>query len=129
MRSESGEASTEAVLVVPVLLLLVMLVFQFGLWYHAEHVAQAAAQEGVRSARLEGGSAEDGRRRAERFLTRAGRKIVSAPVVSASRDSVSAEVRVEGHAVVLVPGLRLPVRAAATSPVERFRAENEGSGP
>lgn len=128
-RPESGEASTEAVLVVPVLLLLVMLVFQFGLWYHAEHVAQAAAQEGVRSARLEGGSAEDGRRRAERFLAGAGREIVTAPVVKASRGASSAEVRVEGHAVMLVPGLRLPVRAAATSPVERFRAESERLAP
>ncbi|MDP9404524.1 MAG: pilus assembly protein [Actinomycetota bacterium] len=123
VRVESGQASTEAVLIVPVLLLLIMFVIQFGLWYHAEHVVQAAAQEGVRSARLEGGSAEMGRRRAERFLARAGSRVVSQPVVRSSRDSSSATVAVEGHAVAVVPGLRLPVRANAVSPVEEFRAE------
>ena len=44
-REESGEATTEMVLIVPVLLLLLLVVVQFGLWYHAQHVVQAAAQE------------------------------------------------------------------------------------
>ena len=49
-REESGEATTEMVLIVPVLLLLLLVVVQFGLWYHAQHVVQAAAQEGTRAA-------------------------------------------------------------------------------
>ena len=61
---DRGSATTEAVLLTPVLLFLVMLVIQFGLWYHAQHVAQAAAQEGVRSARVEGSTADAGRTRA-----------------------------------------------------------------
>jgi Flp pilus assembly protein TadG len=38
-RDESGAATTEVVLLTPVLLFLVMIVIQFGLWYHAQHVA------------------------------------------------------------------------------------------
>ena len=72
LRGERGEAVTETVLLVPVLLLLIMLVIQFGLWYHAEHVVQAAAQEGARAARAEGATAEDGRARAEQFVTTTG---------------------------------------------------------
>jgi Flp pilus assembly protein TadG len=117
---ERGEA-TEAVLVTPVLLFLVMLVFQFGLWYHAEHVAQAAAQEGVRTARLEGGSADDGQRRAADFLTRAGGKIVGDPVVSVTRNDETAVVEIRGQSVAVVPGMRIPIRARSESPVERFR--------
>jgi Flp pilus assembly protein TadG len=117
---ERGEA-TEAVLVTPVLLFLVMLVFQFGLWYHAEHVAQAAAQEGVRTARLEGGSADDGQRRAADFLARAGAKIVGDPVVSVTRNDETAVVEIRGQSVAVVPGLRMPIRARSESPVERFR--------
>ncbi|MDQ3643441.1 MAG: pilus assembly protein [Actinomycetota bacterium] len=118
---ESGEATTEAVLVVPVLMLLIVLVLQFGLWYHAEHVAQAAAQEGVRAARVEGGTAERGRQRTEDFLSRAGRTIVTGRTIDATRDPDTASVRVRGRAVAVVPGLALAVSASATSPVERFR--------
>ena len=117
---ERGEA-TEAVLVTPVLLFLVMLVFQFGLWYHAEHVAQAAAQEGVRTARLEGGSADDGQRRATDFLARAGAKIVGDPMVSVTRNDETAVVEIRGQSVAVVPGMRIPIRARSESPVERFR--------
>ena len=47
---ESGVASAELVLAMPVLLFVLMLMVQFGLWYHGAHVATAAAQEGARTA-------------------------------------------------------------------------------
>src|SRR3546814_10276827 len=75
-REESGEATTEMVLIVPFLLLLLLVVVQFGLWYHAQHVVQAAAQEGTRAARVEGATADDGSRRAELFLARSGGAVV-----------------------------------------------------
>jgi Flp pilus assembly protein TadG len=123
MRTERGSAATEVVLLTPVLLFLVMLVVQFGLWYHAEHVAQAAAQEGVRSARLEGSTADAGRTRAVDFLAVSGPTIVQDATVTASRDAETATVEVRGHAVTVVPGFSLPVNAKATSPVERFRED------
>ena len=57
LRDERGDATIEAVLVVPVLLLMIMTVIQFGLWYHASHTLKAAAQEGVRASRIDGGTA------------------------------------------------------------------------
>jgi Flp pilus assembly protein TadG len=123
MRTERGSAATEVVLLTPVLLSLVMLVVQFGLWYHAEHVAQAAAQEGVRSARLEGSTAEAGRTRAFDFLAVSGPTIVQDATVIASRDAETATVEVRGRAVTVVPGFSLPVNSKATSPVERFRED------
>lgn len=121
--SERGSATTEVVLLTPVLLFLVMLVVQFGLWYHAEHVAQAAAQEGVRTARLEGGTADAGQTRAADFLAQLGSTIVQEPVVTATRDGETASVSVEGRSVAVVPGFSLPVSAKASSPVERFRED------
>jgi Flp pilus assembly protein TadG len=120
---ERGSASTEVVLLTPVLLFLVMLVIQFGLWYHAEHVAQAAAEEGVRAARVEASTADVGRTRAADFLAAVGPTIVQAPVITASRDTETATVSVHGHAVTVVPGFSLTVKAQATSPVERFRED------
>jgi Flp pilus assembly protein TadG len=117
---ERGDAVTETVLLVPALLLLVMLVIQFGLWYHAQHVVQAAAQEGARAARVQGATADDGLARAARFLAVTGSGGVQAPAVQAERSGEFAIVRVEGRAPAVVPGLRLGVRSLATSPVEEF---------
>jgi len=122
LRGERGEAVTETVLLVPVLLLLIMLVIQFGLWYHAEHVVQAAAQEGARAARAEGATAEDGRARAEQFVTTTGGQTVGSATVTAERSPDTVTVHVTGVASMVIPGVHLSVSASATSPVEEFRA-------
>lgn len=122
---EEGIATTEAVLVTPVLLLLVMTVFQFGLWYHAQHVATAAAEEGARTARSEQGTATAGRTRAEAFLDQAGPTIVQDRTVDATRTADTATVTVHGTAVAVIPGLHLSINATATSPVERFDPDTD----
>ena len=120
VQQQRGEATTELVVVTPVLLLLIGFILQFAVWYHASHVAAAAVQEGVRAARAFGGSAEAGQARAERFLAETGPTVVQGPEVTASRDTGTARVEVRGHAPSVVPGLRLQVTAAAESPTERF---------
>lgn len=122
-RDENGDATVEAVLAVPVLLLLIMTVIQFGLWYHAEHTAEAAAQEGVRAARVEGGAATDGRDRAERFMHDAAPTLVNDVSIETARDTEVARVEVRGSVRAIIPGLHLSVHAEAESPVERFRAD------
>ncbi len=119
-QGERGEATTEVVLVTPVLLLLIAFVVQFALWYHASHVAEAAAQEGARAARAYGGSAAAGQERAEHFLAETGPRVVVEPKVMATRDATSARVEIRGHSVEVIPGLRWAVTARAESPTERF---------
>ena len=123
LREERGDATVEAVLAVPVLLLLILLVIQFGLYYHASHTAEAAAQEGVRVARAEGASATDGQRRAEDFMADAAPTLVDDVTVIATREADVARVDVRGTVHSIVPGLNLTIHAEAQSPVERFRAD------
>ena len=120
---ETGAAATEAVLLTPVLLLVVLVVVQFGLWYHAGQVVRAAASEGARTARVEASTAEAGRVRAVEFLAATGPSIVRDPVVTATVDGERATVRVTGRAAHIIPGLSMPVRATAVSVVERFRED------
>jgi len=122
-RTERGDATVEAVLAVPVLLLLILTVIQFGLWYHASHTAEAAAQEGARAARVEHATAADGHDRAERFMHDAAPTLVQDVRVEASRDAELAHVEVRGIVHSIVPGLNLTVHAEAESPVERFRED------
>ena len=121
-RGESGAATAEMVLVTPAMLLLLMLIVQVGLWFHASHVATAAAQEGARAARLENGTEAAGQQEAEAFLDALGREIIVDRGVTASRSADTARVEVKGYAVSVVPGLRLPIDASSEGPVERFRA-------
>ncbi len=109
------------VLAVPVLMLLVFLVIQFALWYHADNVAEAAAQEGVRAARALDGSADAGRGRAEAFIASSAPTMITEVSVLAERNRETARVEVTGTLRSIVPGLRLAVHAEAESPTERFR--------
>lgn len=121
---ETGAVTTETVLVTPALLLLLMLIVHFALWFHAYHLATAAAQEGARAARLEGGTEAAGREKATQLLDALGRKVIVERQVVSSRppDADTARVEVTGYATPVVPGLRLAVRGVSEGPVERFRA-------
>lgn len=123
LRGEEGDAVTETVILVPVLLLLIMTVIQFGLWYHAEHVVQAAAQEGARAARVQGSTSEAGKARAEQFLAATGASIIDGPEVIANRDAQTASVDISGTAVAVIPGVHIRVHARAVSPTEEFKAD------
>lgn len=123
LRAEDGDAVTETVIVVPVLLLLIMVVVQFGLWYHAEHIMQAAAQEGVRAARALDGTPESGKERAQRFLAVTAASLIEEPAIQATRGDQQAAVEVSGRTVAVIPGLRLGVRSRAVSATESFQAD------
>jgi hypothetical protein len=122
-RGERGSSTVTVVLVLPGLLVAMMGVVQFAFWYHAQHVALAAAQEGTRAARVADGSVEDGRSRALWMLDELGRRLVLSPAVAVERGPHRARVEVRGYAPQWVPGLRLPVRAVASGEVEVFRGD------
>jgi TadE-like protein len=121
---ERGVATIELAVIFPVTLLIVFAIIQFGVWYHASDVAKAAAQEGVRAARVEGGSAQAGVDRANQILDQDARSMIGHRRVVPFRNQDVARIEVTGTCVRImpIPGLSLPVHAVAESPVERFRA-------
>jgi Flp pilus assembly protein TadG len=121
--TERGYVTTEVVLLTPVLLFLVMLVVQFGLWLHAQHVAQAAADEGLRDARTVSVPLADAQARASAFLDQTASSVIQDRSLSVERDGDTARVIVIGHAPAVVPGFELGIRAVAAAPVERFRSD------
>ena len=66
---ERGSVSAELVLATPLLLVLIMGVVQFALWQHAEHVADAVAQQGLAVGRLQGETAAAGQAEAQASST------------------------------------------------------------
>jgi Flp pilus assembly protein TadG len=128
-RSERGSATAETVVVIPVVMLLVLLIVQFAVWQHALHVAQAAAAQGLAAARVQDGTAADGRTAAEAVLDRAGRGPLVNPAVSVDRGAATVTVTVDATAEQVVPGLRLPVHARAVGAAEPAPPTTGTGGP
>lgn len=119
-RRDDGLSSVELAILMPVLLFWVLLIVQFGLWWHAKQVAVAAATAAVDVARLPDGSAPAGQAEAADVLASAGH--LGAPSIDVSRTSTVVAATVAGNAPRLVPGFAWRVAARATAPVERFAA-------
>ena len=123
-RGESGAATLAVVLVIPAVLFLVSTVAQFVVYYHASHLATAAAQEAARAAQLADGTEAAAQAHGQNFLAQAGPNLVLEPRVLVTRDTVADVARVEvvGRAPRLVPGISMTIRAEAGGPLERFEA-------
>ena len=126
-------ATTEVVIVFPLLLLLIFVGIQFALWFHATHVAMAAAQEGARAARTcDGCTIEQiraaGQKRTNEMLDALSPNILTGRQVAVSVNGNRRRVRVDvrGDAVqVLWFRLSTPIHEYSEGPFERFRGANE----
>lgn len=129
VRGECGSASLQLVVVFPALMLVIFGVVQGALYFHARTVALAAAQEGLRGARVEEGTASAGGARAREFIARAGDGLLIGVTVTPSRTAAAASVTVRGRSLSLLPGLPgLPISQTAGGPVERFTTDASGPG-
>lgn len=125
--TERGAATTELVIAAPAFLFLLMLIVQAGLYFHAVNVASAAAQEGARTARLEGSSLTAGERDARQFVQAVAPRLLSGVDARGTLVDGGESVRITVSADVItvfrLPGVNLDwsVREAAEGPRERFR--------
>ena len=120
-RTEDGSATLEMVLATPLLMLCILLIIQFGVWEHASSVARAAAQDGLRMTRTDGGTAADGENRAYSLMGQLGQNVLVSPTVTVDRNDDMAAIRIDAYSQSLIPGVSLPIHAFATGPVEQFR--------
>jgi hypothetical protein len=120
-RTDAGSSIVEAVIVIPVVMLLLLVGVQFALWMHAVQVVQLAASEGDRSARSFGGGAAAGVTSAQTVVDGPGSD-VSSSVISVQMLPGDAELlSVSGTATSVLPGLSFGVSASAVGPVQEFR--------
>lgn len=128
-RDERGSFTLELAVLFPVVLLLIFLVIQGALYYHARNVALAAAQEGVRVARAENGTQTAGGNAARAFVEQAGGTgIITNLKVDPTRTATKATITVSGRAMSAIPGMPgFTITQTAEGPVERFTSA--GGGP
>ena len=61
LRDERGMTTIQVAILFPAVLIWLMLIVQYGLWWHAKQVANAAAAEAVDAAQVSAGTARDRR--------------------------------------------------------------------
>lgn len=125
-RQDGGYSIVEAAIVLPVVVLLSMLVVQWALIWHGRHVAEGAAQTGLRAARGYQATAGAGEQAATGYLSSVAPNLLAAPSVDVTRTATTATVRVRARVLAVIPGLSavisggVDVEESATGPVERF---------
>ena len=119
VRDERGSATVEVAIALPVVMLLLMLVVQAGVYFHTQAVATTAANKGLDALRVETGTAHAATDTTSRFLDRHAPALRSSDI-DAARTGDTAQVTVSGDVVSLVFGVDLfPVRVTASAPVEQ----------
>ncbi|MEV3854962.1 TadE family protein [Streptomyces sp. NPDC050095] len=120
LAGDKGAATTQLVLVIPAVLLMMLLSVQFAVAWHAQHVAQFTAERALAAARAKGATAADGQAQARASLAQLGGRVLTGPSVTVARTATRATVHVEGGVLRVVPGLELRATGTASGPVERL---------
>ena len=103
-------------ILLPVVMLIIGMVFQTALLFHAQHTVSVAAEEAVESGKIDGATEADAQKGANDVLTQTGalRNIT----ITVDRASGVVTVTVTGDAPTLIGSWR--VSSTAQSPTERF---------
>jgi len=123
---DSGETSAQVVLVVPVIILILMLAIQAGLYFHTSNVAGAAAAQGATAASsvnmTSSVAVQQGQSSASNFVTAAGAQLFATPLVLISAGIVSVTVQVKVPRII--PFFSSSVGRSVIEPLERFTFED-----
>ena len=112
----------------PVVLLAVLLVVQYGLAYYARHVVAGVAHDAAAAAAREHASPGDGAALAEQLIGEGAGSLLTSHQATASSDGSTVTVTVTGHVVSLFPLFgTITVTATGTAAVETFHPQ--GASP
>jgi Flp pilus assembly protein TadG len=119
---DAGYSVLEAAIVLPVVFLLLMVIAQWAIVWHARSVTEAAAQEGLRTTAAYQASAAAGRADTVSYLTQVAGRSLPDPQVSVTRTARTATVRVTARVASVIPFGHFTVTETASGPVENFVA-------
>ena len=117
---DRGFGTLEAVIVIPVVVILTMIVVQYVMLYHARNVAEAAARDGLRVARGYQASAAQGKAAAEQYLTNVAPKLLTKRHCDVQRSATAVVIVCHANVASVVPFGSFAVSEQATGPVETF---------
>lgn len=117
-REARGSSTVEIVIGAALMVTLLLVIVQVGVYFHLRSVAHTAARHGLDQVRVVDGSPGAGIATANEFLDQAGSSLENRSV-TATRTAVQATVTVSGSVVSIIPGLDLRVDVLVEAPTER----------
>jgi hypothetical protein len=107
----------------PILVLLVGLLVQIGLWAVGDFAARSAANHALQVTRVVGGTEAAGRDDAAALLRQSGGSIID-PTVTVTRTPTLTTVTIRGHARAIIPASLIPgfqpvITITVQAPTER----------
>ncbi len=121
-RRDRGEATTQMVIVTPILILLLFLGVQAAIYFHAANVATAAASQGAAAVSPISAGTGDAIEAAQRTVADLGAHAASLPVVTEAGDYVVVSVEVDVPRII--PFFPSTVTRRVLEPRERFVPES-----
>jgi Flp pilus assembly protein TadG len=122
-RRDRGEVGLQVVLLTPVLLVLVLVVVQTALWYHAAQLAENAASDGAAAAARHGAGTAVGTSALSQLVADAGAALIGGRV-DVEETAMVATATV--HVPHVLPGWPGTVTRQARSPIERLTPAGPG---
>jgi len=124
-RGDRGMTAIEFVFLTPVLFFMIFATVQFGLYFFADHVAQAAAQAGARKARDQAdqdpGWQGKATATAASYIDQLGPNLLGGRhITTLHPDNVTVGVQITANVPTIFPGLHFTVHESSQGPVERF---------
>lgn len=124
-RSDSGEVTSQTVIVLPTVVVVLFLAIQAALYFHISHVAGAAAAQGAAAASAKSLTSSQaiqrGRDSADLLVRETGTDFAGSTVVAVTNDEV--RVTVTAKVPGVVPFFPLTVSRTVVEPRERFIME------
>ena len=129
---ERGATVVELAIIMPIVLAVILLIVQSALWFHGRQVADAAAREGARLARIDSDTWEtDAKERADEILQAVGPKLLDGATVETWQEGDRRGVEITATAVQVVPLLpstTFTVTSRFGGPIECFRPDEDDGG-
>lgn len=124
-RMDSGEVTSQTVIILPTVVVILFLAIQGALYFHISHVAGAAASQGAAAASAKSLSSSQaiqrGRESADTLVRETGTDFAEPTVVAVTNDEV--RVTVTTRVPRIVPFFPLTVSRTVVEPRERFIME------
>ena len=118
--SDRGYSVLEAAITLPIIFFLLMIVVQWAIVWHSRNVAQAAAQEALRSAQSYQSTAATGQADGNNYLAQVAPHALGGNCVTVTRTATTVTVRVHCQVMSVVPFGTYYATETVSGPVERY---------
>ena len=117
---DRGYSVIEAAITLPVVFFMLMIIVQWAVVWHSRSIAQAAAQEALRSAQSYQSSAAAGQADGNNYLSQVAPHALGSGCVTVTRDAATVTVHVRCKVLSVIPFGDFSVDETITGPVEAY---------